>query len=159
MRSAVGNALLLSLVVSIVSVVMLLFISTLSYVKAYRVKNRIIEIIEKYGSYEKDGVKDEIATYLQQVGYQLGKCDLDDQPRDADHPDGMGWNFSAQDTRGYKYCVAGVYEDQGNPDEGYRYYIVTTYVEFRFPLIDKLLSIPVRGETKVLNVDYGSMDE
>lgn len=57
MRSAIGNSLLMSLVVIIVSLVMLVFVGILSYSKAYRVKNRIIEVIEKYGSfeYEQDG--------------------------------------------------------------------------------------------------------
>ena len=142
MRSAIGNSLLLSLVLIIVSAVMILFVSVISYSKAYRVKNRIIEIIERYGSfeYEKNGkqlAKDEITEYLFQVGYQLGEC-----PKSG---------FSGQDTRHYKYCVWR--EDLEN---GEYYYQVTAYVEFNFPIVGSISPIPVTGETKILGTDYSS---
>ena len=105
MRSAIGNSLLLSVVIIIASAVMLLFVSILSYSKAYRVKNRIIEIIERHGYFEDDTVKNEISSYLKDVGYQLGECEEADKPEVEQY-------FSKQDTKGYKYCVEGVYENQ-----------------------------------------------
>lgn len=146
MKSAIGNSLLMSLVVIIVSLVMLVFVNVLSYSKAYRVKNRIIEIIERYGSYENESAKQEIGSYLKQVGYQLGTCAKQNDEE-------MNWVFSEQDTMGYKFCVAGVYENQ-EERTGYRHYIVTTYVEYNFPVINQILTTPVTGETKILGEDY-----
>lgn len=144
MRSAIGNSLLMSLVVIIVSLVMLVFVGILSYSKAYRVKNRIIEVIEKYGSfeYEQDGkqiAKEEIKNYLHQVGYQVGKC-----PKPG---------FEREDSLGYKYCVL-----RTDLDDGSKYYTVTTYVEYNFPIINQIMTTPVTGETRILGKNYDDYD-
>ena len=132
MRSAIGNSLLMSLVVTIVSVVIILFVSTFSYSKAYKIKNGIIEIIEKYGVYEgNEAVHNEIATYLSEVGYQLGNCDEGKVTNNIAGPN---------ETKGYKYCVEADYENpeaSTNKEKGYRKYRVTTYVEFNFPKKNK----------------------
>lgn len=140
MRSAIGNSLLMNIVVIIVTAIILVFVGILSYSKAYRVKNRIIEVIEKYETYDDDKVKDEISVFLGQAGYQLGNCEIED-------------DATPDDTRGYKYCIQTVYEDNVRKT-GSRHYIVTTYVEFNFPIINSLLRVPVRGETRTLGIEY-----
>lgn len=153
MRSAIGNSLLMSIVVIIVSAVVLIFVSVLSYSKAYRVKNGIIEIIEKYGRYENnDYVHEEIASYLNQVGYQLGDCNTNKVSNNI---------ASKEDTRGYKYCIEAEYEGidaESNTHTGYRKYKVTTYVEFNFPIVGSISPIAVSGETKILGRNYDNMN-
>ena len=148
MRSAIGNSLLMNLVIIIVTAVILIFVGILSYSKAYRVKNRIIEVIEKYGTYEdSDDAKEEIAMFLKQSGYQLGNCD---EP-------GIDKDTMKIASKGYKYCVETIYENSSNNNDEEnkkKYYKVTTYVEFNFPIINSLLKVPVRGETKMLGINY-----
>lgn len=143
MRSAIGNSLLMNIVIIIVTTIILVFVGILSYSKAYRVKNRIVEVIEKYGEYD-DDAKDEIAVFLKQTGYQLGNCN-ESSVKDKEK--------MKEDSKGYKYCVEEKSEGQQK-----KYYRVTAYVEFNFPVINSLLEVPVSGETKTLGVDYSDYD-
>lgn len=137
MREAIGSSLLLNIVVVFVSLIILFFVGILSYSKAYKAKNRIIDVIEKYETYSEDPVKqdagDEIVSSLKEMGYQLGNCRNTAQN---------------ENNTGYKYCVHRVDANEGH------YYKVTTYVEFNFPIINNLISIPVTGETKILGKNY-----
>ena len=47
MKAAIGNTLVLNIIVTFMSIVLLIIISSIVYTKAYRVKNRIIDEIEK----------------------------------------------------------------------------------------------------------------
>ena len=127
MRSAIGNSLLMSLVVIFVSAVMLLFVSVLSYSKAYRVKNGIIEIIEKNDGFTKtdaDGnnvTEIEINDFLHKSGYRIGTSDCTKVLQDK------GVNEIMQINSGYNYCVG-----KNSTGEKGSYYTVITYVEFNF---------------------------
>lgn len=137
MREAIGSSLLLNIVVVFVSLIILFFVGILSYTKAYKAKNRIIDVIEKYGTYsevpETQDAGDEIVSSLSEMGYQLGNCK----------------NTSGNlNNTGYKYCVHRV-----DASEGY-YYKVTTYIQFYFPIIGDLFNPPVSGETKILGKSY-----
>ena len=137
MREAIGSSLLLNIVIVFVSLIILFFVGILSYSKAYKAKNRIIDVIEKYGEYKEEAVvtdaSDEIISSLNEMGYQLGNC--------------KNAKGNLNNT-GYKYCI---YRIEAN--EGY-YYKITTYVQFYFPIIGELFNPPVSGETKILGKNY-----
>lgn len=163
MREAVGGSLLMNLVVIFTGIVIVFFVGILTYSKAYRVKNRIVEIIEKYGAYEVlDGttnlVTDEINPDLKAAGYNTAnptKCD--DIRKDLIEGDKAKYkenNLSSNKnkTYGYNYCV---FEVTGNStNESGKYYVVVTFVHFEFPVIGDLLTIPVYSETKMLGKNY-----
>ena len=135
MKDAIGGGILLNIVVIFVSVIILIFASILTYSKAYKVKNRIIEIIEKNEVFDVELVKDE----LSRMGYTvatkdriMSKCGSDNLSNEA----------------GYLYCVNEVELDNG------KIYKVVTYVNFNIPIINEIFNFPVKGETKVLSVDY-----
>ena len=88
MREAIGSSLLLSVVVIFVSLIILFFVSILSYSKAYKVKNKIIDVIEKNKTYNASA-EEEIKSTLGELGYQLGNCTNEDG------------NLNKS---GYKYC-------------------------------------------------------
>ncbi len=134
MRGALGNSLLLSIIITFVGAIVIFFVSILSYSKAFRAKNRIIEVIEKYGVYDSydQNIKDEIGVSLAEMGYQLGECDHE----------------SLSSGNGYKYCVDEITATNG------KYYKVSTYVQFNFPIIGEIIKPKVTSETKILNVDY-----
>ena len=52
MKDAVGGSLLLNIVVIFTSIVILFFAGIMAYSKAYKIKNRIIEVIERYETYD-----------------------------------------------------------------------------------------------------------
>ena len=139
MREAIGSSLLLSVVVIFVSLIILFFVSILSYSKAYKVKNKIIDVIEKNKTYNASA-EEEIKSTLGELGYQLGNCTNEDG------------NLNKS---GYKYCVYKVCEgkDDEECDNGY-YYKITSYVQFYFPIIGELFSPPVSGETIILGKQY-----
>ncbi len=139
MRDAVGGSLLLNVVVIFVSVIILFFAGIMAYSKAYKSKNRIIEVIERYGKYDSD-VADILNGDLRTFGYRSAT------PTQIRQKCGT----NNENTYAYFYCV---YYDEDSAKEGYSYNVVT-YIHFDFPLIGGLLEIPVRGETKILGKNY-----
>ena len=120
------------------SVVILFFAGIIAYSKAYKAKNKIIEVIESYEKYDAT-VASTINDDLKLSGYRaatrqqiIQKC---------------GNNLNEY---GYYYCV---YYNQNSTDEGYSYKVVT-YVHFDFPIIGSMLVFPVKGETRTLGKVY-----
>lgn len=139
MREAIGNSLLLSIVVVFVSLIILFFVGILSYSKAYKAKNRIVSVIEKHETFN-EAAKDEISSSLKDMGYQLGECK----------------DENGKSNSGYKYCVYEIcneIDDTGSCTGTY-YYKVATYVQFYFPIIGELFNPPVYSETKILGKNY-----
>lgn len=137
MREATGSSMLLYIVVFFAGIVILFFAGILTYSKAYKAKNRIIEVIEEYGTYNTN-TKEVISSSLKYMGYQIGEC-----PQNQN----FGSKYSLVSTgEGYKYCVYySSYE---------KIYKVITYVHFDFPIIGNSINIGVAGETKVLGKNY-----
>ena len=153
MRESLGGAMLLNLVVIFSGIVIAFFIGILSYSKAYRVKNRIIEIIEKYEVYD-ENVANELNPDLNNAGYNTSnptKCEaIRSDLVNADNGRYEDAKLLANsNTYGYDYCVF----ESKNSDNG-NYYVVVTFVRFEFPVIGDVLTFPVYGETKILNKSY-----
>ena len=55
--------------------------------------------------------------------------------------------------KGYKYCVYEVCIGDCEGNRG-KYYKVVTYTQFKFPIIESVITMPVRGETKILGKSY-----
>lgn len=139
MKDAVGGSLLLNLVVIFTSVVILFFAGIMAYSKAYRIKNRIIEVIEKHENYGTDVVA-EINEDLNKAGYiSLTTDDV----REKCGTDNLN-------NTEYLYCV---YLKSGTPTSE-RIYEVVTYIHFDFPVIGDRLTFEVKGETKLLGKVY-----
>lgn len=145
MKDAVGGSLLLNLVIIFTSVVILLFVGIMSYSKAYKVKNKIIEIIERNEGYA--GVADEIHEELKKVGYKVSSGTINSEKCKKDSSRGICENLN---TSSYQYCVC---KQLSAVDSGTVYEVIT-YVQFEFPVIGDVISIPVKGETKVLEKTY-----
>lgn len=138
MKDAIGGSSLLYLVVIFTSIIILFFVGIIAYSKAYKVKNRIIEVIEKNEGYDVN-VANSLTSDLKSAGYRtateeqvIAKCKggLTVDP-------------------GFLYCV---YED--THADGSKSYEVVTYIHFDFPVVGDVLVFPVRGETKILGKSY-----
>jgi len=151
MREAIGNTFIVNLLLVFIAVLSALLIGSIAYSKAYKVKNRIVFTIEKYGAWDitargggSNIVRNEIETALKDVGYHLNvklgrgvSC----RPKS-----GGSIKYGNDYDTTYHYCV---YEYQLENGKG-RYYGVTTFMHFDVPLLGTYLQFPVYGETKPL---------
>lgn len=154
MREATGSSMLLYVVVIIVSVVMLLFVTIISYAKAYGAKNKIISAIETYGGYNESSQK-EISENLRQMGYTITRNDSCSSARVTAHLKDLGItgddavNLNTSDGSKYNYCIYDV-----NKLNNGHYYLVVTFISYNIPVIGNTLLFPVYGETKTIQKSY-----
>ena len=167
MREAIGNSLLLNIVVVIVGIVSVILINSIAYSKAFKAKNRIISVIDSYNgncAFNSDSVcfKD-IEGVLTNMGYSSNIV-----------KDCPGISLNSDDKRnkkivsvdnvysgdgGHKYCVykytmciddikmesADTFSCVGSEVS---YYKVITFMHFDIPVIGKFLEFQVSGESK-----------
>ena len=150
MRDAVGGTLLLNLVLTFAGIVILFFVGIIAYSKAYKVKNRIIEIIERNEEYSSSEVfQEEINKELSKVGYRVSSTPIKDTRCSKDSSRGSCVNLNETN---YQYCVC-EHRDSVSEGNGTSFEVIT-YVRFEFPIVGDLLTLPVKGETKVLKKVY-----
>ncbi len=181
MHSAIGNSILFYIVIFILIIVMFFVVGSISYSKAYKVKNRIIQSIESAGNYE--SVKDELTEDLKRYGYQTSlteKCKKITV---------NGVQYENLNDTSYRYCVYKIYlnpknsssvsttggtlastglttvgetggtigdtsnSTSSNVNSGY-YYKVITYTHFDLPLAQHFIEFAINGETKILGKSY-----
>ena len=148
MKSAIGGSMLFYLVIFFVITIILLFASILSYSKAYRVKDRIINILENadMSSQEKrEETLKQIDSDLKLIGYKSAIGDFS-CGSNCEDPFSDVTNY----TKSYKYCIC---KKESKNNSGY-YYVVTTYNQFEFPVIGSVFANKVKGETKILGRVY-----
>lgn len=141
MRESIGGAYLLYIAIFFIGAVMIIFVSVFSYNRSFKVKNRIIEIIESHGEFDasnaNNSAEKEIMDYLGEVGYWVKpgyNC-----------PDVGGVSAVAKHSSDtYEYCI---YKYTSNSKT---YYKVITYSYFNFPIIDSTFRFTISGETKLL---------
>ena len=156
MKESIAQSFIISLILFFFGILVLLLFGSINYSKAFKAKNRIITVIEKYGTFDST-VRNEIADNLQKGGYQTAlnrnyktnainsKCDkyraklgnnavLKYPASEADYNGG----------RYYDYCVIEMNGGIGN------YYQVITFMRFEIPIIESRLEFAVKGETRVL---------
>lgn len=163
MKESISNAIILNVAIIFLFITAMLFAGSTAYTKAFKVKNRIINIIERNESkiisnkmIDKlpSTVEDEIEASLSSIGYRVetnhnSKC----QEAMKNRFKNKNNNYSAVTTRDstYNYCIA-VYNDSSAMHG--RYYAVITYMYFEVPLIGSKLEFPVYGETKTMGLAY-----
>lgn len=142
MRESIGNTFIVNIVITISVIIMLLLVASLSYSKAFKVKNNIINKIEEYGKFNQNTI-DDVAIDLAKMGYRLNtnyaKC-----------PKKNGQSSLYGNTKGeYHYCIY-MYDIT----KGY-YYEVVTYMHFDIPIVGDYIAIPVKGESRLF---YSGID-
>lgn len=149
MRGAIGNAMVMNIVITFIILTTAFLVSSISYSKAFKVKTKIIDIIEKYdGNFNKTSNKESVITseinqFLGQTGYRTtsatakGNCN---KYVDSSKETLMGTTSS------YDICII----QKNNNSSTYHgpYYKVVVYMYFDFPIIGDMIKIPVSGETR-----------
>lgn len=158
MREAIGSSLLLSIVVFIVGVVLILLVNSLSYSKAFKVKNRIINLISESETLNTDEIDADLAT----IGYELNKntdCSKTSfyKTNNCRNSDGIAYEGCNQDSDieiininpDYDYCIY-----KTTLANGSYYYSVVTFTHFDLPIVGNFIRQEVSGETKVMGKNY-----
>ena len=152
MSQSIGNALLFNIIITIVIILVAFFVGSLSYTKAFKVKNRIIEEIEKNQTFN-SAVEKEVNEWLASgengkgIGYRKNTRSLNNSANCSSNKGGTLVNKTSD----YQYCVYEINTCTANKSICGKYYRVTTYMYFDVPIIDELIKIPVNGETMIFN--------
>ncbi len=162
MKESIAQAFILNLILFFFVVLVLLLFGSINYSKAYKVKNRIITIIEKYGDFN-GAAKSEIEENLKSAGYTVvNQTDINKCKNLAKDKVGATLVYPSEkesETKHYHYCVFR-YNGDTKPgkeagtvvskESNSRYYQVIAYMKFDVPVFGGFLEFPVRGETKVM---------
>ena len=172
MRESIGTSFTLNFIVLFIFLVFAFLAGTLSYYKAYRVNNYIINAIEKYEGYNEyskaeiqkglttigyDGNvivdcaptrENSSADYLHSIDADLSSYIADGQRVDNTYPNG-------DINKGIGYCVYLYWNDNSALSAGggiattdvyYRYGILT-YMQMKFPVVETTIKIPIFSST------------
>ena len=172
MRESIGTSFMLNFIVLFIFLVFAFLAGTLSYYKAYRVNNYIINAIEKFEGYNVYSTA-EIEKGLSSIGYDASvvvDCEPTRQNSSADYlhsidadlsnyiADGqrVDDNYPDGDTsKGVGYCVYLYWNDNNALSAGggiattdvYYRYGVLTYMQMKFPVIESTIKIPIFSST------------
>lgn len=138
MREGIGSIALYNIIIVFITITFAILAGTMSYSKAFKANNRIINAIEKYEGYNENSAQS-INDYLFSIGYQTdtkNSCTFRRgiQPMDDLNPD-------------YWFCVYAKSEETKAHNGQYVKFGVVTYIYIDMPIIGDFLRIPVYGES------------
>jgi hypothetical protein len=138
MKDAFGGIMNLALMVVFLVIAIGILALTVSYAKAFRMKNFVISTVEQYEGIKCDSADsacyNRIVEKAKSIGYHPAKMTCD-----------KGTNV------GNYYCI-----EKKQSDKGGIYYTVQTQVDINFPIVNKALGISVfqvSGDTKYFDPD------
>ena len=133
MREAIGSTFLFKIMIVFIFFFTAFLAIAINYAQAFKAKNQVINALEQSEGYN-DTSKERIAEVASSSGYFRNvNCEVDYER--ATDRNGMPLNG---------ICIKRTDASPG------AYYSVITYIHFDFPIIGNLISIPVRGETKLI---------
>lgn len=151
MREAIGGSHLLMIIVTIIIAIMMLLAASISYTKAFKARNAVLNIIQKNGGYgitAADVVsrsEEELNEVLDGLGYKLN-TDVSracpDQGKDGVMLNGQ--SADVQKGHQYNFCVYHMQNEDGN-----QYYRIQTFMYFELPVFGRndRFSIPIFADT------------
>lgn len=150
MKEAIGNASVFGLAIAFIGIMILVFLSSLNYTKAFKIKNRLVDIIEQYDDgysmENRDAINTQIETVLREIGYGVNTSN-----KQCPNIEKNGQTYTVlNNTYNYRYCIYEFSSTRGS------YYKVIAYMQLDIPVIGEYIQIPVSGETKVF---YHTVDE
>ena len=157
MREAIGGAWIIGIVMGFIVIFSGYLAISVNYTKAFKVKNRIINIIEESEGFTESveasswninnirkkkllETEDKVVLYLDSIGYRYTLPESECTSRDIDNK-----MFDSS------YCIKKICASGGGA-----YYKVTTFIKFEIPIIYANFTVPITGETKVL---YNNRDD
>ena len=138
MRDALGGVVNIAIIVVFMVIVSGYLAFNVNYTKAFRVKNKIISVIENREGLDETGKK-EIENYAKSIGYNvnINKCSGE-------------WEAANKDKG--TFCYKRVSQDKGSDRLDKGYYEIITFVSIDIPIIKNIMPhiefFQVKGSTK-----------
>lgn len=141
MRDAVGGTFMIYVLLIFLTVYITFVAVAFNYARAFRVKNKVIDIIEQSEGIDynnNDGSMGDIERYLNEVSYKVN---------------GINSNTNACSNYEYineerGYCISRIKDISDINGGTASYYKVVTFVRLEIPFLNVGFTIPVRGETR-----------
>ncbi len=144
MRDVVGSSFMFRILIIFIVMFIVFMCFTVAYAKTFRLKNRVIDILEQ-SQYQGDTsdwksiALETVDDYLATNAYDYPG---DDHAQISNHCANVGGNLTDNGA-----CIV-----NKDVDENSRYYQVYVYICFWFPLFNWEIVMPVGGETDVIPV-------
>lgn len=142
MRDSVGGTFMIYVFIIFLAVYITFVAVAFNYARAFRVKNKVIDIIEQnegiddYADNSDRSVIGQIEYYLNEVSYRVNNIN-DDRC--------SGYEYINSE-RGY--CIDEVSTISNTDGSTLKYYRVKTFIRLEIPFMDLGFTIPVKGETR-----------
>ena len=150
MRDAVGSTWIFSLVISFTLIFAGFLVLALSYAKAYKVKNEMTSMIEKYegltinDSLNNRGSVQIINQYLQNSGYKAkGNCQIGDYAADDLSLNTLVEVTSGNSSDQFYYCIS----TNTDREKCTTLFKITVFYDFNLPVLGQLRKYSITGQT------------
>lgn len=149
MRESINTAIIVGIVVTIIGLIELVLFASFAYSRAFKIKGRIIDMIEEkvdFSSGITDDIISEIDSEIGKIGYKVNEVGVNTCSDYLDVNEyGEKYKLVSHNSN-YKYCIYQT-KEKNDKGEGY-YYTVISYMYFDTPLMS--LEIPIKGQTKTI---------
>lgn len=137
MSGPIGHTFIYNIIILFIIIVFAFLAGIMSYYKAFKVNNSIVNAIEKFEGYN-DASKNEIDRILRNLGYSSKEAKCPDKYKEMELSDNLNSD------KIFQYCI---YIDNEEPGAGEYYsYGVLTYMNIDLPIIN-LIEIPIFTKT------------
>lgn len=164
MRESIGGAWLFGIVITFIFMFSGFLAYSISYTKAFNVKNEVVNIIEQatglHGWSDTTSVitpdnqlqntaRDKIIKTIKNTGYNYDvTSNIPCQSSDGSY----GTKLNKSGVCIIKYCSANSINEELNR-RSYVHYKVTTYIALKLPVLEITFKIPISGETTTITTD------
>ena len=104
MKESIGNSMIFTIVITFIGIIIMILVGSIAYSKSFKVKNRIVEIIERHAEFHEltsndwndnnSALANEIEDSLKKIGYRVTKNGMSNCKQGA-----------LNTTSNYEYCV------------------------------------------------------
>ena len=156
MKESIGSTASLNIIITFIAIVFAFLAATLSYYKAYKVNNIIVNSIEKFEGLNSLSVN-EINTKLDSLGYQRYNFECSESISHGN----LTYKLVSTDTNNINgVCIyehryygdgSSVSPELYNHDQ----YLAITYMTINLPVIQDFIKIPIKTSTDTIFRCYG----
>ena len=156
MKEAVGSYFLTTIVVTFIILFTVYLCLSININKAYKVKNEIINIIQKNNGFDEEALQ-QIQEYLALVGYRTGvNCSAGEKTSSVNKWNGVQITGGIRDDKG-TFCIREVKSVESGGTEYTKaqfpenvYYQVKVFYSIDLPIVRQLFTFSIKGSTKKL---------
>ncbi len=164
MKDSIGGTWIMGIFIIFIALFASFMAYSISYTRAFRVKNEIINMIERNEGFttstlnldnvseaelaNDDSVEGSAYHYIKSMGYNYS---------DAEQVSCNAANLDAGVMQKGGYCLKKLCPSNTNDSEKI-YYKVTTFIALSIPMFDLTVRLPISGETKAMYYDVSDID-